>query len=50
MHEPSPSVWLLESCCSNHMTRNNNLVANFDKSVKTEVKSGIEKTVDVDGK
>jgi len=34
MHEPSTSVWLLDSGCSNHMTSNKNLVANFDQCVK----------------
>ena len=32
------------------MTGNKNLVANLDASVKTEVKLGTYKTVDVDGK
>ena len=32
------------------MTGNKNLVANLDASVKTEVKLGTNKTVDVDGK
>jgi len=50
MHEPFASVWLLDSGCSNHMTENKNLVANFNQSVKTEVKLGIDKTVEVDGK
>ena len=50
MHEPSASVWLLDSGCSNHMTGNENLVANFDQSVKTKVKLGTDKTVEVDGK
>ena len=50
MHEPSTSVWLLDSGCSNHMTGNKDLVANFDKSMKTEVKLGTDKTVEVDGK
>ena len=50
MHEPSASVWLLDSGCSNHMTGNNDLVANFDQSVKTEVQLGIDKTMEVNGK
>ena len=50
MHAPSDKVWLLDSGCSNHMTDNNNLVENLDASVKTEVKLGTHKTVDVDGK
>ena len=50
MHEPSASVWLLDSGCSNHMLGNKNLVSNFDQSVKTEVKLGTDKNVDVDGK
>eukprot|EP00253_Pinus_taeda_P027966 PITA_27966 len=50
MHEPSASVWLLDSGCSNHMIGNKNLVANFDQYVKTEVKLGTDKTVEVDGK
>jgi len=50
MHEPSDNVWLLDSGYSNHMTGNKNLVAHLDQSVKTEVKLGIDKTMDVDGK
>eukprot|EP00253_Pinus_taeda_P015476 PITA_15476 len=50
MHEPSASVWLLDNGCSDHMTGNKNLVANFNQSVKTKVKLGTEKTVEVDGK
>ncbi len=50
MHEPFASVWLLISGCSNHMTGNKDLVANFDQSMKTEVKLGTDKTVEVDGK
>ena len=50
IHEPSASVWLLKSGCSNHMTGNKDLVANFDQTVKTEVKLGTDKTVEVDGK
>ena len=50
MHEPSDNVCLLDNGCSNHMTGNKNLVTNLDQSVKTEVKLGTEKTMDVDGK
>lgn len=50
MPKPSKKVRLLYSGCSNHMTRNKNLVANLDQSVKTEVKLGIDKTMDVYGK
>lgn len=50
MHEASASVWLLDSGCSNDMTCNKDLVANVDQSVKTEVKLGTDKTVEVDGK
>eukprot|EP00253_Pinus_taeda_P006398 PITA_06398 len=50
MHEPSASVWLLDSGCSNHMTSNKNLFANFDQTVKRNVKLGIDKTMEVDGK
>eukprot|EP00253_Pinus_taeda_P016100 PITA_16100 len=49
MHEPSDNVWLLDSDCSNHMTSNKNLVANLDQSVKTKVKLGTDKTMDVNG-
>eukprot|EP00253_Pinus_taeda_P010889 PITA_10889 len=34
MHDPFVSVSLLDTSCSNHMKCNNNLVANFDQSVK----------------
>jgi len=44
------NVWLLDSDCSNHMTGNKILVGNLDQSVKTEVKLGTDKTMDVDGK
>ena len=50
MHESSNKVWLLDSGCSNHMTCNKNLVTNLDQFVTTEINSGTEKTVDVDGK
>ena len=50
MHEPSDNVCLLDSGCSNHMTGNKDLVANLDQSMKTEVKLGTDKTMDVDGK
>ena len=50
MHEPSDNVWLLDSGCSNNMTRNKNLIANFNQSVKTKVNLGTDKTVEVDGK
>ena len=50
MHEPSAIVWLLDSSCSNRMTSNKDLVANFDQSVKKKVMLGTDKTVEVDGK
>ena len=50
MHAPSDKVRLLDSGFSNHMIGNKNLVANLDASVKTEVKLGTDKIVDVDGK
>ena len=50
MNGPSASVWLLDSGCSNHMTRNKDLVANFDQSVKKELKLRTGKIVEVYGK
>ena len=50
MHEPSDNVWLLDSGCNNHMTGNKIFVANMDRYVKTKVKLGTNKTVDVYGK
>ena len=50
IHEPSDSVCLLDSGCSNHMMGNKNLVANLDQSMKIEVNLGTDKTMDVDGK
>ena len=50
MHESFDKVWLLDSVCSKHMIVNKNLVVNLDESVKTEVKLGTNKAVDVDGK
>ena len=50
MHEPFDNVWLLDSGCNNHMTCNKNLVANLDQSLKTKVKLGTQKSMDVDGK
>ena len=44
------NVWVLDSGSNNHMTRNKNLIANFDQAVKIEVKLGTDKTMDVDGK
>ena len=43
-------IWYLDSGCSNHMIGNKDLVANFNQSMKTEVKLGTDKTVEVDGK
>jgi len=50
MHEPYDNIGLLDSGCSNHMRGNKNLVANLDQYVKTNVKLGTDKTMDVDGK
>ena len=50
MHEPSDNDWLLDSSCSNHMTENENLVANIDALVKIEVKFGTNMILDGDGK
>jgi len=50
MYEPSDNVWLLYNGCSNHMMGKKNLVANLAHSVKTKVKLGTDKNVDVDGK
>ena len=43
-------MWLLDRGCNNHTINNKNLVANLDQFVKTEVKLGTDKTVEVDGK
>ena len=48
--EISSNVWLIDSGCSNHMTRNRNLITNLNDSVNTEVKLGIDNVVKVMGK
>lgn len=50
MHEPFDNVWLFDNGYDNHMIGNKNLVVNLDQSMKTQVKLGTDKTMDVDGK
>jgi len=41
IHEPFDNVWLLDKGFHNHMTRNKNLIANYDEPAKTKVKLGL---------
>jgi hypothetical protein len=43
-------LWLINSGCSRHMTRNRNMFARQDNSIKIEVKLVDDKVVNVIGK
>ena len=48
--ECSSRKWFLDSGCNNHMTRNKDLFASLDDSIKSEVKLGNDSKVSLMGK
>ena len=50
IHESSNDVWILDSGCSNHMTRNKELFSSIDTNIHFEVKLGNDHKVSVNGK
>ena len=48
--EGSPKVWYLNNGCSNHMSGNDSLFSFIDKSFKSKIKMGNNRTLLVVGK
>lgn len=50
VNEHKNDVWFLDSGCSNHMTGNESIFINMDKSVNSQVKMGNGALVNTKGK
>ena len=48
--EGSPEVWYLDSGCSDHVSHNETLFSFIDKSFKSKIKIGNNRTLPVTGK